>query len=1070
MILRGRRRRRHDAADERGSRCLKPGSDRQTLPATSEVIEALRVNEPLVLLAVDAALAAPLRSALLARAPPLQVESCSAVDVVERCSTGRIDLLVLSADTEEGGAAALLLALRALPPAASAPQAIVIFDDVDDPRRGLLSGPAVWEHVMPRPRASVVVVDALLALIDRLLQSDARDARLDAQARQFRALVEVSSDGVYILQDGHFSWVNRRFQEMVGFSADELLDRSFSMSESITAPESREALTERARRVDADLPVEPRYEFVALRKDGSRFDAQVSIAYLDLEDGRAGALGIMQDITERKRVELQLLQRNRELQLLNGLSASVSQAVGLDEILRLGSRHILSIPGAEAAGISLLATDRRTLTLRVSEGLPDELTRTLDVPVDAASLLGRAVRSGEVQVVDDVTAEPRVALGVPTLSSVGPRSSAFGAAIVVPLKARRSPGGRSNDVVGVAFLLLARGRAPTEGDRDVLIAIGNVLGNAVEKASLLEAKQNALRKLVALDEIALALASTLNADEVALTVARSTHRLFGAMRVLIARLDDGQFFVPMHVLDDGEPQPALLPVPVEDTIMGLCVAERRPVQRIRPKDSNAMSADPLDGGLVRVLPYERELFRQGVGTAVAVPVLLDGEPLAAIWLGYTSTAPLLDGDLQVLSAIGTHVAIATKNATLFQGRERALEELRAAQQKLVDSEKVNAIGLIAHGVAHDFNNVLGSILGRAQLLKGQLRDPPLLKHVDIIEKAAQDGAETVRRIQEIGRLNRVDDFVAVDAADILSDVLELTRPRWLGHDVDVSVVCAPAVEGAPLLLVAGNPSELREVLVNLVHNAIDAMPEIAGLGAYDPSERAIRMHVGREGDRVLIRVTDTGSGIPADVVNRIFDPYFTTKGKRGTGLGLSVSQSIVRRHGGELKVASSTSATPVRGTTFTLELPVFVAPEAPSEATAAAPASADGLKAKVLVVDDEENIREILAEMLMTAEHEVITAQDGAEALHKLVENDDIDVVFTDLGLPGMSGYEVAQEMKRLRPDLLVGLVTGWGATLDPEKARAHGVDRVISKPFRFEEVLGFVQDALLLKRSTESK
>jgi PAS domain S-box-containing protein len=900
----------------------------------------------------------------------------------------------------------------------------------------------------------------LLRLIDRLLESDARDARLNAQARQFRALVEASSDGVYILRDGHFSWVNRRFQQMVGFTAEELLDPAFSMYASITAPESRELLAERARRVDADLPVEPRYEFVALRKDGSRFDAQVSIAYLDLEDGRAGALGIMQDITERKSFEQQLLQRNRELQLLNGLSASVSQAVALDETLRSGSRHILSILGADAAGISLLSVDRRSLILKVSEGLPEELAQAFaDIPLDAATLLARAVRTGEVQVVDDIGVDPRIAQQ-PALAHAAQRS-AFAAAIVVPLKARRPRAG-GNDVVGVAFAFLAKGRAVTEADRDVMIAVGNVLGSAVEKASLLEAKQNALKKLVALDEIALALASTLDADEVALTVALSTHRLFGALRVLIARLDDdAQFFLPMHVLDDGEPQPAFVPIAAEDTIMGLCLVERRPVQRVRPKEGSVMSVDPLDGRLVRVLPYESELFRQGVGTAVAIPVMLDGEPLAAIWLGYTSTAPLLEGDLQVLSAIGTHVAIATKNATLFEGRERALEELRAAQQKLVDSEKVNAIGLIAHGVAHDFNNVLGSILGRAQLLKGQLRDPALLKHVDIIEKAAQDGAETVRRIQEIGRQDRLDDFVAVDAAGILTDVLELTRPRWLERSVDVTTD-----ERALGLMVAGNPSELREVLINLVHNAIDAMPE--GRGDDDDDDIAtIKLLAVREGDRVIIRVTDNGSGIPPDVVNKIFDPYFTTKGKRGTGLGLSVSQSIVRRHGGELRVTSTTTpgALP-RGTTFTLDLPMFLSEEEESSISLV-PAESEGQgRAKVLVVDDEENIREILAEMLMTADHEVITAQDGAEALHKLVENPDIDLVFTDLGLPGMSGYEVAQEMKRLRPDLLVGLVTGWGATLDPEKARAHGVDMVISKPFRFEQVLGLVQEALLLKKN----
>ena len=1031
------------------------------------------MNEPLVLLAVEQALAAPLQGALLARVPPLRVEVCAAGDVVERCSTRRVDLLILSASVDESAGVALLSEVQAFATGAqgrsdSRTRSIVVFDDADDVRRGLLSRSGAWEHVLARGHNadSEPALLPLLGLINRLLQSDARDQRLDAQARQFRALVEASSDGVYVLRDGEFSWVNRRFCEMVGFSADELLDPNFSMYQSITAPESRELLAERARRVDADLPVQPRYEFIAMRKDGKRFDAQVSIAYLELEDGRASALGIMQDITERKSFEIQLLQRNRELQLLNGLSAAVSQAVALDETLRSGSRHILSILGAEAAGISLLGFDRRTLTLRVSEGLPDDLTRALaDIPIDAATLLARAVRSGEVHIVDDIATDPRIALSAA-------RNAAFAAAIVVPLKARRPQSGIGgpNDVVGVAFALLARGRAPTEGDRDVMIAIGNVLGSAVEKASLLEAKQNALKKLVALDEIALALASTLDADQVALTVALSTHRLFGAMRVLIARLDDdGHFFAPIHVLDDGEPQPALVPISADDTIMGLCLAERRPVQRVRPKDGSTMSVDPLDGRLVRVLPYESELFRQGVGTAVAVPVLLDGEPLAAIWLGYTSTAPLLEGDLQVLSAIGTHVAIATKNATLFEGRERALEELRAAQQKLVDSEKVNAIGLIAHGVAHDFNNVLGSILGRAQLLKAQLHDPVFLKHVEIIEQAAQDGAETVRRIQEIGRHDdgdapgRAVDFVAVDAATILADVLELTRPRWIERNVDVSA------DGPAGLLVAGNPSELREVLINLVHNAIDAMPEApADLTGASASGR-IRMLASREGERVVIRVADDGSGIPPDVVNKIFDPYFTTKGKRGTGLGLSVSQSIVRRHGGELKVTSSMSG-PSHGTTFSIELPVYVAAAAETATSTTEPASAGGGKAKVLVVDDEENIREILAEMLMTADHEVITAQDGAEALHRLVENPDIDLVFTDLGLPGMSGYEVAQEMKRLRPDLLVGLVTGWGATLDPEKARAHGVDMVISKPFRFEQVLGLVQEALLLqKRSTGS-
>jgi signal transduction histidine kinase/CheY-like chemotaxis protein len=431
-------------------------------------------------------------------------------------------------------------------------------------------------------------------------------------------------------------------------------------------------------------------------------------------------------------------------------------------------------------------------------------------------------------------------------------------------------------------------------------------------------------------------------------------------------------------------------------------------------------------------------------------VIIDGVVTGALWLGYLATTTLPESDLQLLSAIGTHVAIATKNAALLEARERALEELRTAQQKLVENEKVTAIGLIAHGVAHDFNNILGSILGRAQLLRAQLHEPALSKHVEIIEKAAQDGAETVRRIQEIGRQDRVDDFVAVDVPAILQDVVELTTARVAAR---VGVVVDAG--GGADALVAGNPAELREVLINLVHNAVDAMPDGGG---------SVSLRAHRDDGHVQITIADTGSGIPADVISRIFDPYFTTKGERGTGLGLSVSQSIIRRHGGQMRVESRTSG-PERGTTFTIELPTWQ--ENTTAVAAAAATATEGApgRARVLVVDDEENIREILAEMLMTGDHAVITAADGAEALHKLQGDPAIDLVFTDLGLPGMSGYEVAQEMKRVRPDLLVGLVTGWGATLDPDKARAHGVDLVISKPFRFEQVLGIVDEALLSRR-----
>ncbi len=1002
-----------------------------------------RVSDPLVLLVVDDALNAPLAGALLGRSPAVRVEVVDADSVVEICATRRVDLVVLSANVDDSAGTRLLQEVQVF---ASPPSAVILFDTCDDPRRAQAVRSGAWEYVLPSSTAKIGttaggILEPLLALIDRLLMSDARDARLDAQARQFRALVEASSDGIYILRDGRFNWANKRFQEMVGYGSDELTADDFSMGERIVAAESRSFLNERGRRVDAGLAVEPRYEFRAQRKNGETFDAQVSIAYLHLEDGMAGALGIMQDITERKSFENLLLQKNRELQHLNTLSSVVHHSEGLEQLLHRGCQHLTTMFGAGAAGISLLSTNRRQLTLKVSAHLPDNVIAELaDLPIESDTLLATAVRTDAIVVVDDLAADRRIML--PAVQALH-----FKSALVVPLR-RRGPDG--DVVVGAAFCMLPPGRVLDAGDRDLMIAIGNVLGTAIERASLLESEQNANRKLVALDDIALALSSTLDVDDVALTVARAAHRVFGATRVMIAGLDkEGDFFVPWHVLDDGERVAAVVPVPCEDTIMGVAARERVPVQRVRPREGVEVSINPIDGRAVHLLPYEAALFRHGVGTAVAVPVIIDGEVTGALWLGYTSTTPLTETDLQVLSAIGTHVAIATKNAMLFSSRERALDELRSAQQKLVDSEKLNAIGLIAHGVAHDFNNVLGSILGRAQLLKSQVRDAAILKHAEIIEKAARDGAETVRRIQELGRQDRDDDFIAVDVKSILDDVIELTRARTTSKSVLVEAI------GDEAIRVPGNPSELREVLINLVHNAVDALPAEGG---------RINLAVVRGIDGVRIDVDDNGFGIPDDVIGRIFDPYFTTKGERGTGLGLSVSQSIIRRHGGVMRASSRTSG-PSRGTTFSLDLPVFVEVDASVVAAASTATMGTPGKATVLVVDDEENIREILAEMLMTADHEVITAADGAEALHKLQNTPAIDLVFTDLGLPGMSGYEVAQEMKRLRPDLLVGLVTGWGATLDPEKARAHGVDLVVSKPFRFEQVLAIVDEALLTRR-----
>ncbi|HEV3471096.1 MAG TPA: GAF domain-containing protein [Pyrinomonadaceae bacterium] len=369
---------------------------------------------------------------------------------------------------------------------------------------------------------------------------------------------------------------------------------------------------------------------------------------------------------------------------------------------------------------------------------------------------------------------------------------------------------------------------------------------------------------------------------------------------------------------------------------------------------------------------------------------------------------------------------------------RDVTEQRQERERAAQADKLRALGQLASGVAHDFNNALAAILGRAQLLRRAARDPEIVRNLDIIQTAAEDAAATVRRIRSFAHQGAGEESAPVDVGLLLRDAVEITRTRWendarargLSYDVRLDAPCA--------LHARGNASELREVFVNLIVNAIDAMP---GGG---------RLSIGcrRRGPLLQLLFTDTGAGMTEEVRARIFEPFFTTKGSYGTGLGLFVSYGIVERHGGHVAVESERG----RGTTFTVELPAAEAGPAGAEGAegeeAAGPA---GLS--VLVVDDEEAVRATLSEMVEALGHRV-TAADGGPAALRAVERGEFDLVFSDLSMPGMDGWEVAREIRRRRPGARVVIVTGYGK----EAARAGGeaaaaADAVIGKPFDFRQI-----------------
>jgi PAS domain S-box-containing protein len=387
---------------------------------------------------------------------------------------------------------------------------------------------------------------------------------------------------------------------------------------------------------------------------------------------------------------------------------------------------------------------------------------------------------------------------------------------------------------------------------------------------------------------------------------------------------------------------------------------------------------------------------------------------------------------------------------------RDITERQQMQHQLFQAEKLRSLGELAGGVAHDFNNILAAILGRVQLLKMQFKPPAgitekrksmidLVKSLEIIEKASFDGAETVRRIQEFSR-KRVDDkeFSHLSVNELLENALDFTKVRWKDNAESQGIKFDIQKSFSPVPATLGSAAELREVFTNLLNNALDAMPEGG----------SIEVKTTAEDKTISIDIRDTGGGIPEEIRNRIFDPFFTTKGVQSTGLGMSISYGIISRHKGTIAVKSAEG----KGTTFTIKLPVVAKPLEKREIIKSVPLQKR--RARILVVEDEDEVRQLLSDILASEGHEVEAAANGREGIEVFSQNT-FDLVFSDLGMPDMSGWEVADEIKSINSQVPVILVTGWNVEIHNSEKSTDSVDKIIQKPFEVKQVLRTVQEVM---------
>lgn len=382
---------------------------------------------------------------------------------------------------------------------------------------------------------------------------------------------------------------------------------------------------------------------------------------------------------------------------------------------------------------------------------------------------------------------------------------------------------------------------------------------------------------------------------------------------------------------------------------------------------------------------------------------------------------------------------------------RYIAEQERIRAQFTQMEKMSALGELASGVAHDFNNTLAGILARAQLLLRTDDRQEVRKGLQLIVKTAQDGAKTVKRIQDFARQRRDHDFEPVALDQILIDVSEITRPRWKDFAAASNKHISLNLQLEAQPVISGDPSELREVLVNMVFNAVDAMPAGGTLTLSVSMDEAEQMAV--------VRVGDTGTGMASEVASRVFDPFFTTKGTSGMGLGLAVSYGIIRRHEGTVEVTSDLGV----GTIFSIRLPLSLQSVAPQVHTSdapvvtepvpeSAPLAVASYRPRILVVEDEDFVRELLQDILQAEGFEAVLTANGQEALERFHAGE-FDGVFTDVGLPGLSGWEVARAIREQDAVIPIAIVTGWGEAVGSQEQRAAGVDWVVTKPFSLDKI-----------------
>ena len=855
-------------------------------------------------------------------------------------------------------------------------------------------------------------------------------ARQEAEATlvRYRLLAEQARDIVlFVRRDGRILEANQAAVEAYGYTTAEF---GALHIQDLRAPETQALTAGQMAQADAAGLL---FETVHRRKDGTTFPVEVSSRGADLGGSRV-LLSIIRDITDRQRAAHALATRSRQLEAVQAITAEITRELDLEALLALIQRRAIALVGGTGGSLYLWDEGGQVLIPQVWDGIPDVVG---SLPVRPGEGLAGTVAAQRMGLLvndyrDSAAAHPRF------LAETG-----IVAALGEPLLYHER-------LVGVIVLNSTQpGRTFGDEERALLALVAQHAAIAIENARLFRAERDRRAQLEALRATTADLTRELDLTQLLhLLIARAAE-LVGASSATVYLWDPAQgLVVPAAWHGLGDYQATIrhglgqgIAGTVSQTRRGLCANDYR----------TSRYANPVT------------LHHTAVTASMGEPLLYRDELIGALTLNHEGGLTFSAQDQAVLRLFADQAAIAIKNARLYSAAQQALTDLRQAQDELIRAETLRGLGQMAAGIAHDLNNTLATILGQTELLRLRTRSPAVQEGLETLQTAATDGAAVVRRLQDFARQRGAGPLRPCDLTQLVTEALEITRPRWREEPRRKGGVIEPTVDLAGLPLIEGQPSEIREALTNLVFNAVDAMPDgghlrftgrVVEAAEGDPPAQPPRDAVSPGAAPtawVELTVTDTGIGMTDEVRGRIFDPFFTTKGLHGTGLGLSVVYGIMERHGGRIDVTSA----PGQGTTFRLRFRA-----APQDAVQTDPHSTSALAPtrRILLVDDDASVRRTLAGLLRASGQEVLEADSGAAALRWL-ETTSVDLVLTDLGMPEVTGWDVARAAKAQRPDLPVVLLTGWGDHVGTEAPPDVRVDRVLTKPVLRSNVLAAIAE-----------